>query len=112
MQFSPNNKYCSIAQYYHGVFPYVRRIISRVERDDSHPYAHWNVDMKNYWRHFMYHKIGLITDYKNSIDNYKEPCELPTNTILIVGCDDNSNIQVRGFIPLEATPRQSNHAIV
>ena len=40
MLFSLNNEYCSRSQYYRGVLPYVRSIISRVERDDSHPCAH------------------------------------------------------------------------
>ena len=60
----------------------------------------------------MYHNISLITDYNYSTDNDKDPCELPTNTIIIAGCDDKSNISVGNVIPLEKTPRQSNCAIV
>ena len=64
-----------------------------------------------YWRHNMSHEIGLITDYNDSIDNDKELCKLPTNAIIIVGCDDTSKIQLGDLIPLEATPRQSNCVI-
>ena len=32
--------------------------------------------------------------------------------MIALGCDDKSNIQVGDLIPLEATPRQSNRAIV
>ena len=60
----------------------------------------------------MYHNISLITDYNNSIDNDKDPCELPTNAIIMVGCDDKSKIQVGYVIPLEVNPSQSNYAIV
>ena len=35
----------------------------------------------------MSHKIGLITDYNNSIDNYKEPFELPTYSIIMAMFD-------------------------
>ena len=48
----------------------------------------------------MCHKIGLITDYNDLIDNDKAPCELPTNAIITAGCDDKSNIQVGDVIPL------------
>ena len=65
MKFSPNNEYCSRAQYYRGILLYVSRIISRIERDDSHPCAHWNAETKKYWRHIMYNKIDLITDYND-----------------------------------------------
>ena len=60
----------------------------------------------------MSHKIGLVTYYKDSIDNENEPCKLPTNVIIMAGCDDKSNIQVGNVIPLEAAPRQSNRAII
>ena len=59
----------------------------------------------------MSHKIGLITDYNNSIENDKDPCEVPTNAIIMAGCGDKSNSQVGNMIPLEATPRKSNRAI-
>ena len=111
MKLSPNNKYCSRAQYYRGVLPYVRRITPFIERDYSHPCDHWNSDMKRYWRYGMSHKISLMTDYKNSIENDKEACELPTNAIIMERCDDKSNIQVENVIPLEDTPRKSNRAI-
>ena len=71
MQLSPRNEYCSRAQYYRFVLPYVRRIISHFERDESHPFDYWNAGMKKYWRHGMSHNIGIITDYNSSIDNYK-----------------------------------------
>ena len=87
MQLSPNNEYCSIARYYRGVLLYVSRIVSRVERDGSHPCSRCNAGMNNYWRHGMSHKIGLITDYNNSIDNYKEPFELPTYSIIMAMFD-------------------------
>ena len=38
----------------------------------------------------MSHKIGLITAYNGSIENDKDPCELPTNTIFILVCVDKS----------------------
>ena len=60
----------------------------------------------------MSHNIGLITDYNDSIDNDKEPCKLQTNSIIMEGCDDNSNIKLGTVIPLESTPRKSNCAIV
>ena len=60
----------------------------------------------------MSHEIGLITDYNDSIDNDKELCKLPTNAIIMVGCDDKSNIKVGDVIPLETTPRQSNCTVV
>ena len=60
----------------------------------------------------MSHKIGLITDYNYSIKNDKDPCRLPNNEIIMAGCDDKSNIQVGNVIPIEATPRKSNRAIV
>ena len=68
--------------------------------------------MKKYWRRVIYHKICLITDHNNSINNYKEPCKLPTDAIIMVGCDDKSKIQVGYVIPLEVNPSQSNYAIV
>ena len=92
MQLSPNNEYCSIARYYRGVLLYVSRIVSRVERDGSHPCSRCNAGMNNYWRHGMSHKIGLITDYNDSIDNDNYPCKLPTNSIIVTGCDNKSNI--------------------
>ena len=60
----------------------------------------------------MFHKIGIITDYNDSINNYEEPCELTNNAIIMAGCNYKSNIQVGNVIPLEATLRQSNRAIV
>ena len=60
----------------------------------------------------MYHEIVLITDYNDSIDNDKEPCELPTNAIIMAGFDDKPNIQVRNVIPLKGNPSKSNHVIV
>ena len=60
----------------------------------------------------MYHKIGLITDYNNSIENDKEPSKLLTNKIIMAGCNYKSNIQVGDVIPLEVTPSQSNRPIV
>ena len=60
----------------------------------------------------MYHEIVLITDYNDSIDSDNEPCELPTNEIIMGGCDDKSNIQVGNVIPIEDTPRQSNRSVV
>ena len=112
MQFSPNIEYCSRAYYCHGVLPYTRRITSHVERDGFYPCANWNTGMKKYWWHSMSHKIVLITDYNDSIDSDNEPCELPTNEIIMGGCDDKSNIQVGNMIPLEDNPRKSNRAIV
>ena len=48
----------------------------------------------------MYHNIDIINYYNDSIDNDKEPCELPTNEIIMEGCDDKSNIKVGDAIPI------------
>ena len=73
LQISPNNGYYSRKQYYCCVLPYIRRIVYLVNRDGSHPYAHWKTGMNNYWSHGISYKIGLITDYNYSIYNDKYP---------------------------------------
>ena len=105
------NEYCNREQYYRGVLPYLRRIISCIKRDGYHPCDQWSAGMKKYWRHSMSLNIGIIPYYYDPIENGKDPCKLPTNAIIIVGCDDTSKIQLGDLIPLEATPRQSNCAI-
>ena len=105
------NEYCNREQYYRGVLPYLRRIISCIKRDGFHPCDQWNAGMNKYWRHSMSLNIGIIPYYYDPIENGKDPCKLPTNAIIIVGCDDTSKIQLGDLIPLEATPRQSNCAI-
>ena len=42
LQLSPNNEYASTAAYYTGRLKFVRKLISRTARDDSHPAEHWN----------------------------------------------------------------------
>ena len=91
----------------------MRKLLSRTARNDSHPCAHWNSGLKKNWRYHHSHVLNLITKYHddNDFDAGMVPCEKPTAAVVMAGCDDKSNMQVGNVIPVEATPRQSNHAI-
>ena len=108
LQFSPNNEYSGTAANHTGVLPYVRKMLTRSLRNDSHPAAHWSSAMKKYWRHHNSHMFQLFTNYHEEYDGDDDmvPCEKPTAAVIMVGCDDKSNTQVGNVIPLEATKRQ------
>ena len=114
LQLSPNNQFNATAAYCTGKLNFVRKMLSRSARDDSHPAAHWNSGMKKCWRHHMSYLLSLLEKHHTSAsslevdDELMVPCELPRNDIIIAGCDDKSNIQVGDDVPLESTPRQSN----
>ena len=111
LQLSPNNQFSATAACYTGRLNYVRKMLTRSVRDDSHPAAHWNSALKRLWRHKMSLLISLLEEHLANDDELM-PCELPTNTVIMAGCDDKSNIQVGDDVPLEATQRQSNRVMV
>ncbi len=117
LQLSPNNQFAATAERYTGRLPYVRKMISRSARDDSHPAARWNCVMKKNWRSHTAGLYGLIEQYNSSADILtdgaeRQPCESARQAIVRAGCDDKTNIQVGDEIPLEAAARQSRRAIV
>ena len=70
--------------------------------------------MKKNWRHHYSHLLNILIQYhaKLNAGEVNIPCEAPTAAVIMCGCDDKSNIAVGSTVPLEATPRQSNRAIL
>ena len=70
--------------------------------------------MKRNWRDHYSHLLDIMTQYHVLRDAGERdtPCEEPTAAVIMAGCDDKSNIHVGATVPLEATPRQSNRAIL
>ena len=68
--------------------------------------------MKKNWRHHNSHLVSLIDDYQEMEDDKKVPCLEAIAAVRVAGCDDKSSVNVGFDLPLEATPRQSNRAIV
>ena len=75
MQLSPNNEFASTAAYYTGRLPFIRKLISRTGRDDSHPAAHWNAGMNDLLQLLLLLSLDIKTNKTNT-----------SNTLLFFVC--------------------------
>lgn len=114
LQMHPNNAYRTTGGNYSCTLPFVRKMITRNGRNTAHPVALWNSAMKKSWRHHCSHLVRLFEaqcEPRESVQDYT-PCPEASAALVYAGADDKTTINVGKDIPLEATKRQSNCAIV